>query len=139
MFGARAALLPLVSIFCAKVAFTKVTELPVSNKALTRIPLIKTVEDGLVGSSERVKQVDITVQKLMIADGREDELLLIFLRSFPVCRLGRCCPGSGLPCLMAHERHSDSSSFPGFLQSGDVHAGFLSILPGASGVLCIRS
>ena len=80
--GGIAALVPLSTIDFLCFEFTRVTELPVSNKAATFVPFNLTWALGLVSVGGLVaKQQDNTVQKLMIAAGRRDEPLFFFLVS----------------------------------------------------------
>ena len=88
-FLAAAAFVPFTKIPDLKLLSTKLTELPVSNKALTRVLFNLIDRLGRRGKSSLhgTKQADMTAQKLMIADGREVELGLVFLRSFPPLHL----------------------------------------------------
>ena len=72
------------------------TVLPVSKSPNVRTPLRETVALGRELRFCGVeKQQDRTVQKLMMADGRRDEPVLIFLNSFPEGEILRRKPDRG--------------------------------------------
>ena len=85
MDGDLAALLPLRNIWGLSLLFMRVTELPVSNNALTLTSLMEIGWIGRLGDlTSEEKQQDRTVQKLIIAAGREDESTLVSRGSFPI-------------------------------------------------------
>ena len=79
----RAALLPFVSNLRFKVLLRREMELPVSRSARTLLPFMVMTLHGQDSGFGEVKQHDITVQKLIMAAGRETEQVLIPLVSFP--------------------------------------------------------
>ena len=85
MDGDLAALLPLCKIWGLSSLFIRVTELPVSNNALTLTSLMEIGWIGRQGDlNSEEKQQDKTVQKLIIAAGREDGPTLVSRDSFPI-------------------------------------------------------
>ena len=78
--------MPVFTTVGKRELLAKVTELPVSKSALTFFPFKRTLLVGLEGNdgaSFLAKQVDMTAQKLMMAEGRRDEPGFFFLKSFP--------------------------------------------------------
>ena len=90
--------MPFNKFSALNLSSTKLTELPVSNKALTRELFNFTDRVGRRGISSLhgAKQADMHAQKLIIADGREVEPELVFLRSFLPLHL----PGVDLDSLL---------------------------------------
>ena len=85
MDGDLAVLLPLRKIWGLSLLFLRVTELPVSNNALTLTSLMEIGWIGQLGDlTSEEKQQDKTVQKLRIAAGRADEPTLVSRGSFPI-------------------------------------------------------